>query len=215
MERLCKRVQSGEIVIYPTDKSGKLAVTTLENYEKQGNEHVRGDRKIGWPEVQKIMNEVKGHLRALNKIFNTGSSHSKKSMERAWKAKEAMATILPNLCIFPKDHKPLKPDGQPKTRPVCGASETINQELSEWISTLIVGSLDAEALYPSLVASEVAKLCGRLVADQGLKVDNVDYKWASVYIACCIEPLEVRKEGLQDCVPKEGTPKARSQKSEV
>ena len=34
--KLVKRIQAGEIVVYPTDKSGKLAVATLESYETQG-----------------------------------------------------------------------------------------------------------------------------------------------------------------------------------
>ena len=53
MKSLMKRVKSGEIVIYPIDKSSKLAVTTLENYEKQGQEHVKADQKIGWPQINK------------------------------------------------------------------------------------------------------------------------------------------------------------------
>ena len=111
MERLLSRIEAREIIIYPTDKSGKLAVTTFENYHKQGEKHVKSDEKIGWLEVNKIMNTVKGHLRALNKIFNTGASHSKRSKERAWRAKEAMATIVPNMYIFLKDHKAVRDDG--------------------------------------------------------------------------------------------------------
>ena len=92
---------------------------------------------MDWKQVREIQSKVKAHLTALNRIFNTGANHHKKSKERMWRAKEAMATIIPNLYIFPKDHRPVKADGQPKTRPVCGASETINQELSEWVSSLI------------------------------------------------------------------------------
>ena len=154
-----------------------------------------------------------------------------------------MATILSNLYLFPKDHKPLKPDGQPKTRPVWGTSETVNQELNEWVSTpvesalngqemkevisteemlgwidkmnkeweetnfnpereeVFVGSLDTEALYPSLDATLVAKLCGDLVAKKQLKIENVDYLWASMYLACTMTPEQVTRENMHDCVP--------------
>ena len=86
--------------------------------------------------MKKIQDQVKAHLRALNRIFSTGKNHGERSAERACKAKEAKATVIPNLYIFPKDHKDIQEDGNPKTCPVCGASSTINQELSEWISEL-------------------------------------------------------------------------------
>ena len=66
-----------------------------------------------------------------------------------------MATIIPNLYIFPKDHKPVKADGQPKTRPVCGASETINQELSEWVSSLTEAALQGTELKEMISTEEV------------------------------------------------------------
>ena len=121
MESLPRKIQSKEIIVYPTDKPEKLAVTMFQDYLIQGQEHVKGDKKVSWKEVQNVMESVKAHLWVLNKIFNTGRNHSKKSKEMTWKAKEAIANIIP------KDHKQVKPDGQPKTRPVCGASETINQ----------------------------------------------------------------------------------------
>ena len=80
-------------MLYNTDKSGKLAVTTLENYKKQGDEHTKGDKVVDWKQVKEIQNKVKAHLRALNRIFNTGANHHKKSKERTWRAKEAMATM--------------------------------------------------------------------------------------------------------------------------
>ena len=90
--------------------------------------------------MRKIQDQVKAHLRALNRIFTTRKNHGERSAERACKAKEAKATVIPNLYIFPKDHKDIQEDGNPKTRQVCGASSTINQELSEWISELLIST---------------------------------------------------------------------------
>ena len=153
--------------------------------------------------------------------------------------------MVPNLYIFPKDHKDVQEDGNPKTCPVCGASSTINQELSEWISELLesalkgmeqaevisteemlsciddlnetwkekqfnpewdeifVGSLDAEALYPSLDTDRVAKLCGETLVKSGLKIQNVDWKWATSYVALSFKKQwQVNRAGLADCIPR-------------
>ena len=135
------RIKERERVIYPTDKSGKLAVTMFENYHKQGQVHIRKDKEVNWGGINETQNSLKSLIRALDLIFNTGIGQSNSSKARAWKAREAMATIIPNLYIFPKDHKEVGADGQPKTRPVCGASETMNQELSEWVSELVEAAL--------------------------------------------------------------------------
>ena len=62
---------------------------------------------------------------------------------------------------------------------------------------VFVGSLDAEALYPSLDATLVAKLCGDLVANKELKIENVDYLWTSVYLACTMMPKQVPRERIR------------------
>ena len=46
MESLEKRIKARETVVYPTDKSEKLAVTSFKNYYKQGLEHTRSDKQI-------------------------------------------------------------------------------------------------------------------------------------------------------------------------
>ena len=39
---------------------------------------------------------------------------------------------------------------------------------------IFIGSLDAEALYPSLDTERVSKLCGEILVESGLKIENVD-----------------------------------------
>ena len=51
IRKLRKRVKEGEIVIYLTDKSGKMFITTPEIYLKQGSVHVQGDKVSSWKEV--------------------------------------------------------------------------------------------------------------------------------------------------------------------
>ena len=77
--------------------------------------------------------------------------------------------------------------------------EEFNPEEDEEI---FVGSLDAEALYPSLDTEKVAKLCGKLVSDSGIKIDNVDYRWATTYIAANMTQQQVSSENLQHVIPR-------------
>ena len=78
---------------------------------------------------QKIL---KYHMRAMNKIFKRGENTD---MERVWSATELQSTVIPNLGVTPKDHKPLEENGDPKTHPLCFAKQTINGEMSEFTAS--------------------------------------------------------------------------------
>ena len=138
--KLRKRILDGEIVVYETDKSGKLCVATIEAYEKQGDVHAREDKIVTWEEVEDKQKEIVGHLKGLNRIFQPGMAHGEKDMERTWAAKELDSTTIPKVSLLAKDHKEEK-DGVAATRPVCGAHRTANGELSEWLADICDGAL--------------------------------------------------------------------------
>ena len=46
MRKLRKRVETGEVVLYITDKSSKFCLATKESNSRQGAEHVSGDQPI-------------------------------------------------------------------------------------------------------------------------------------------------------------------------
>ena len=46
LKSLQKRMKEKEIIILKTDKSGKMCVTTREEYEKMGHKHTKKDEKI-------------------------------------------------------------------------------------------------------------------------------------------------------------------------
>ena len=105
IEKLERRMKSGEIVIMLTDKSNKLAVVNRELYEKMGEEHVKADMKVSWKFIDEAQKIVHGHLVALNKVFQTGSNFGKKAMERTRAAKEAATHTIPILYLLMKDNK--------------------------------------------------------------------------------------------------------------
>ena len=102
-----------------------------------GEAHIKPDVKVGWQEVVESQEIIKKHLKTLNNVFRTGEFHGKKAMTRAREARSVVNLVIPNLYLMAKDHKPVGPDGLPKCRPVCAASRSINQEMSEWISQIL------------------------------------------------------------------------------
>ena len=67
---------------------------------------------------------------------------------------------------------------------------------------LLVMSLDAEALYPSLQIQDVAKMCAERVANSNLEFQGVNWKWAAIYAALAFPELEILRQGLADVVPR-------------
>ena len=160
--------------------------------------------------------------------------------ERVWEAIELASTTIPLLSLLIKDHKPVK-GGRPASRPVCGASRSINGELSEMLSTILeavssslggdevisgeelrsmlddvaleirdsergqhglcVGSVDVNALYPSLEIKQCAKICAERVRRSPLKFEDIDYHWATVYLALNMSREEVIREDMGMLVP--------------
>ena len=59
-------------------------------------------------------------------MFQTGKD---RNMDRAWAAKENRSTTIPVLSLLLKDHKGPDKNGNPSSRPVCGASSSMNGEL--------------------------------------------------------------------------------------
>ena len=72
LRSLKKRVKNGEIVVVPTDKTGKLCVMAREAYEEAGKVHVDKDEKVGQDEVDSIDGEINGNVSLLIKFFRLG-----------------------------------------------------------------------------------------------------------------------------------------------
>ena len=51
LKSLRKRVAEGELVIIPTDKSGRLAVMSRDSYRAAGMKHTLRDRVVTWDDI--------------------------------------------------------------------------------------------------------------------------------------------------------------------
>ena len=197
---------------------------------------------VEWEEVEEAQRVIHGHLRAYNLIFGTGEDQGEKGQARVWKAKELKATTIPVLSQRLKDHKVVAPGEEVPTRPVCGASSSVNGECSEWLADIVdsandarntrelvsceelcgliddlnedfkarsqdmnevmISSLDAKALYPSLNIRKSAKIVAERVTESGVKIEGVNYKWVGKYLALTMSRNEVVNTGLSRVVPK-------------
>ena len=82
LKKLQKRQAEGELVIVPTDKSGRMAVMSLEAYLAAGEVHTSKDKEVDMAFAEKIQKQVMGHTSAWLKILNGGESHRHEERHR-------------------------------------------------------------------------------------------------------------------------------------
>ena len=147
MSKLKERCKSGEIVITCTDKSGKLAVSTRENYSLQGKPHVSKDKPISWKEVEKIRSKIQGHNKALGNIFRMGEEWGDKGEQRVRSTMNEGITVIPKMSNLTKDHKAttvINGEEVPATRPICNATVTMNQRILNTLTEVLGGLFKSE-----------------------------------------------------------------------
>ena len=136
MNSLLKRIKNEELMIVPTDKSGRFSVLSLDQYLKSGQKHTAKDELISWDKLKYLRNQVNGHMLWLTKIV---SYSVKNDQQRMLKNNFVSDLDVPEMSILIKDHKKWSVDsGEPvPSRPVLSGNNTINTHLSELISELL------------------------------------------------------------------------------
>ena len=143
MQELKNKVKSEEIVVFKSDKSGKLTVDSLENYSEAILGHTEADVEIGMEDVKKIEENMNDHLRQLNKIFNVGEKWNQQ--KRVAEASTSTNVLPPAFYGLRKDHKKVPDDRKekgPPLRPICSAREAPNSRVSNFISKIIDDAAD-------------------------------------------------------------------------
>ena len=198
-------------------------MSSMESYIRQGQKHIGNDRAVDWEEIFQIQRRMSNHARALVKTFSIGESHGVDNVRRVKGAYQQECDSIPVLFLLPNDHKEKEANGDPKTRPICGARRSANgrvgnlsisteemlyhleqckQEVAGLKNTKItVASQDVEALYPALNIEESARICAERVQNSTLEFDGVDYVWALKYIAMNITKEEAPRNKLWRLLP--------------
>ena len=112
INKIKKRIETGNLIVVPTDKSGKFAAMSLDTYIQMGQVHTSKDRNITETELGIIQKDLNDHCKMILNIFMIGVGHGEHNVQRVKAAFTTLASEPAVLWLMPKDHKVLKP-GQP------------------------------------------------------------------------------------------------------
>ena len=158
LKELKEKVRNGECVVTKTDKSGKLTIDSVENYEAAVRVHTTGDKIIDQQSVAKLESKLNDHLKVLNGIFNVGTGTGRKTNEERIKlASNSRNVPPPPMKGFRKDHKSVPAGNEtvgPPVRPVVSANQAPNSRISHFVSKIINNFADAVENHHEVRSSE-------------------------------------------------------------
>ena len=157
IKSLKERRENGEIVIYQTDKSAKMAVDTAENYKKSMEPHVENDEIISKKDNKDIEKLMNAHAVCWIRFMQAGEQTSDRyRIKMSMKSKNNDPSCLYSLR---KDHKKsvirleqqedgtaLNYDEGPPVRPVCDVSDGVSHKLSYLLSNIIDETCNGETV---------------------------------------------------------------------
>ena len=126
LKNIKKRVADGDLVILPTDKSGRFGVMSMATYIKAGMVHVGDDQEVGIEERKSNQRVLNGTVSMMLKIFKVGKDSKH---EGRWR--ESMLSNSLEACplwLLFKDHKSWTSSRgtPPPTGPVMGVGMPIS-----------------------------------------------------------------------------------------
>ena len=104
LRSLLKRIQNREVMVIPSDKSGKLTVVSWDLYIQNMQKIIGQDKAVGWSEVGPTQARMNGHCSMWLKMTSMGSD-----WDQAQRIREALlryGECVPPLYGLVKDHKP-------------------------------------------------------------------------------------------------------------
>ena len=69
------------------------------------------------------------------------------------------------------------------------------------LTNCIIGSMDVEALYPSIDIDFSVEKCEKLVYESEVQFKNVDVNELGLYLVLCMEPNELARKGIPQFCP--------------
>ena len=136
LSKLNKRQSKREIVVFQTDKSGKMSIDAPENYAEAASPHIENDIIITQEEYEKIEETTNAHAKCWMRMLNVG-----KKTNNDERYKSSMLTHNsrpPTLYIYRKDHKQFEDRIKgPPVRPLCDVSDSYGHKLSYFLCTIL------------------------------------------------------------------------------
>ena len=245
---LKQMVKDQDLILLQTDKSGSLSLNSKANYVSQTSKHTAADPIVTPEDLHKKERHLNAATTQLARALGVGSSCGD---HQATSLKSALINTRidpPNLYGHPKDHKVLEPGKEhlgPPNRPICGAREAPNTQLSKLCSEvihmaveaerklhppteskstedviaamkvfnserraqhpdsrpdIIIGSMDVEALYPSLDKDKDPKLAGDMITRHAHLFASFNWVEGSRFLALTLTPDQISHLGLTEVV---------------
>ena len=230
LKSLTSRVKNKDIVILSTDKSGRHAVDTPENYRESVEPHIRNDIEIDREEHDRSETIMNAHAYTWLKILRTGEKvGGKDRIKNNLKSRNSEYAVLSSLR---KDHKVIEdPIKGPPGRPLCSGNVGYNYRFSHLICMFLkdvteneptecentedliakfkeinvngvgadvqIGSMDVKALYPSLEIDHAIEIVCKEFVESRIKIDGINTKELTLYIALTKTQDEIDAMGLQ------------------
>ena len=174
LDSLKKKVKAGDIIIVQTDKSGRFAVMSKEEYERAGRKHTDKDIEVDLNFLLENQKRINGHISMLVKVFMVGANQKHHSRIRALRITHSLS-VAPLYLLF-KDHKgwTLDTGTAAPTRPVVSAGSGQNDHLSELISQALepVANTWKGGMEVPSTGAFLDKI--NTINDQGLGFEEVD-----------------------------------------
>ena len=157
LKNLKKRFKEGEIIILPTDKSGRFGIMSLENYLKAGGKHTIKDEEVDLNIISNTQKELNGNMSMIIKFCRMG--HIWNQVDRVRSTMINGSLSLCPMYLTYKDHKGWtgEDDSPPPTRPIAGGNTGMNIHISEVISEMVEPMVDAFEGGKEIISTEDMK----------------------------------------------------------
>ncbi len=135
MDSLQRRVNTGNAVIFQTDKSGRFSMDTPDNYKEACKPHLQNDEPVTLKHHDQIEKQLCAHAVMWSRMLDSGAA-----INQTTRIKNNMISKTSHIAPLygiRKDHKPSTDIKGPPVRPVCGANDSLNMKLSHVLTTLL------------------------------------------------------------------------------
>ena len=132
---LKERRRNEGLVVCATDKSQRSGVMSEEEWMASMEVHTNQDPVVTMVEVEEKEKQLMGYSFQLARALRMGVAHGQEGKVRDNLRSEQVA--IPDLYALIKDHKDMVVREPVKSRPVCGALESPNGQLSNILSEVI------------------------------------------------------------------------------
>ena len=143
LKSLRKKQKDEQIVIFQTDKSGKMSIDTPENYIEAARPHIEKDTIITEKEYEDIEKLVNAHSAFWVNMLKVGEKSG--DTERYKSSMKTENSKASTLYMYRKDHKPHEDrEKGPPVRPLCDVSDSYGHKLSYFVSNILKEVTDKE-----------------------------------------------------------------------